>query len=241
MTRILCGNSGRWPGSAGWTGRILFWPPVPIETLVNYVGAVDLELMPIEPIVQSHYYVLPNKLFESIQAETPLIASDLPEMQRIVAQYGVGLTCKPNDVDGLCRCIDQMRGDAGVLCRLQRKPAPRQAGPLLGKGKTRIAAGLPGLAVRKGVPCEIRKTDVPGYCRQLPRQAGAGGRCRFAGGRSPSSARTGIRGLTRKRPKFASSRRLRCRPGCRGCCGTCASWPTGCGMCWPSAGCRPMC
>ena len=99
-------------GQCGLDGRILFWPPVPIETLVNYVGAVDLELMPIEPIVQSHYYVLPNKLFESIQAETPLIASDLPEMQRIVAQYGVGLTCKPNDVDGLCRCIDQMRGDA---------------------------------------------------------------------------------------------------------------------------------
>ena len=112
----------------GLQGRVIFWPPVPIETLVNYVGAVDLELMPIEPIVQSHYYVLPNKFFESVQAEVPIIASDLPEMQRLLDQYHIGLSCKPNDVDGLCRCIETMRSDPAFYerCRENLRAAKQE-------------------------------------------------------------------------------------------------------------------
>ena len=67
--------------------------------------------------MRSHYYVLPNKFFESVQAEVPIVASDLPEMRRLIDQYQIGLCCKPNDVDDLCRCIERMRGDAGLYAR----------------------------------------------------------------------------------------------------------------------------
>ena len=103
--------------TCGAGGRVLFRPAVPAERLPDYIGAVDLELMPIEPVVRSHYYVLPNKFFESVQAEVPMVASDLPEMRRLIDQYQIGLCCKPNDVDDLCRCIDRMRGDAGLYAR----------------------------------------------------------------------------------------------------------------------------
>ena len=103
--------------TCGGGGRVLFRPAVPAERLPDYIGAVDLELMPIEPVVRSHYYVLPNKFFESVQAEVPIVASDLPEMRRLIDQYQIGLCCKPNDVDDLCRCIERMRGDAGLYAR----------------------------------------------------------------------------------------------------------------------------
>ncbi|WP_295586069.1 glycosyltransferase [uncultured Subdoligranulum sp.] len=95
----------------GLGGRILFCPAVSQQHLAEYVGAADLEVMMIEPVVQSYYYALPNKFFESIQAEVPVIASDLPEMRRIIDQYHIGLCCKPNDVEELCQCIDKLRED----------------------------------------------------------------------------------------------------------------------------------
>ena len=103
--------------TCGVSDRVLFHPAVPAERLPDYIGAVDLELMPIEPVVRSHYYVLPNKFFESVQAEVPIVASDLPEMRRLIDRYEIGLCCQPNDVDDLCRCIETMRSDPAFYAR----------------------------------------------------------------------------------------------------------------------------
>ncbi|WP_295586066.1 glycosyltransferase [uncultured Subdoligranulum sp.] len=101
----------------GITARLLFRPPVCQDELVNYAGCADLEFVMTEPVVKNHYFSSPNKFFESIQAEVPVIASDLPEMRRIVDQYHIGLCCKPNDVEELCRCIDKLREDAVFYAR----------------------------------------------------------------------------------------------------------------------------
>ncbi len=95
----------------GVSERLLFLPAVDLEELWKYVGAADVEMMLIEPIVKSYYYALPNKLFEAIQAETPVIASDLPEMKRIVEQYRVGLCCAPGDVESSDACLEKLLTD----------------------------------------------------------------------------------------------------------------------------------
>lgn len=93
------------------TGQMLIHPAVNIDELWRFSGAADIEMMPIVPIVKSYYFVLPNKLFEAIQAETPVIASDLPEMRRLVDEYGIGLICKPGDTGDIGKCVDQMVTD----------------------------------------------------------------------------------------------------------------------------------
>lgn len=43
-----------------------------------------------EDLGLSYKYALPNKIFDYIQAEVPILVSDLPEMRKIVEEYGVG-------------------------------------------------------------------------------------------------------------------------------------------------------
>ncbi len=98
-------------GDYGMADRVLFYPLVPLEELWKYLGAVDVGVMPIETVVKNHYYSLPNKFFESIQSLTPIIASDIPEMRRLVDKYQIGLTCRPGDPEDISRCIAQLRDD----------------------------------------------------------------------------------------------------------------------------------
>lgn len=95
----------------GVDDRLLILPPVHISELWKYSGAVDVEMMTTIPSVKSHYFVLPNKLFESIQAETPIVAADLPEMRRIVDEYHVGIVFKPGDADDFCACLGRLLFD----------------------------------------------------------------------------------------------------------------------------------
>ena len=100
--------------------RVLLMDAVPIEELWQYVGAVDAEMMLIEPIVRSHYFVLPNKFFESIQSLTPIIASDMPEMKKLINKYQIGLTCPPNDIEAAFKCVERMRTDKAFYAQCKK-------------------------------------------------------------------------------------------------------------------------
>lgn len=91
--------------------RVLFHPAVSLSELWKYVGAVDVSLMTIEGKVKSYYFALPNKFFESIQALTPIIASDFPEMKHLIDKYEIGLTCDPEDLETINNCVERMRTD----------------------------------------------------------------------------------------------------------------------------------
>ena len=67
--------------------------------------------MMIQPAFKSYYYALPNKFFESIQALTPILASDFPEMKRLIDKYQIGLTCCPTDPKTVSERIARMRDD----------------------------------------------------------------------------------------------------------------------------------
>ena len=103
----------------GVSDRVLYLPPVEGCDIWKYAGAVDVEMMIIEPIVKSYYYCLPNKFFESVQSLTPIIASDLPEMKRLIDAYQIGLTCKYDDADALADRISRMRNDRELVLKFR--------------------------------------------------------------------------------------------------------------------------
>ncbi|CAA0158511.1 glycosyltransferase [Tenacibaculum maritimum] len=61
----------------------------PIE-LQKITPNADIGISLEEDLGLNYRYALPNKLFDYIQAEIPVLTSDLPEMKQIVSQYQIG-------------------------------------------------------------------------------------------------------------------------------------------------------
>lgn len=62
---------------------------LPIE-LQKITPLADIGLSLEEDLGLNYRYALPNKIFDYIQAEIPILVSDLPEMKQIVLEYKVG-------------------------------------------------------------------------------------------------------------------------------------------------------
>jgi len=73
--------------------------------LLSYTAAADVGLSLIENISLSYHYALPNKLFEYIMAEIPVVVSKLPQMVEIVMQYNVGEVVDLDNLDELIHKI----------------------------------------------------------------------------------------------------------------------------------------
>lgn len=112
----------------GMGGRVLFHDAVEYNELWKYVGAADISVIPIETIAENHRLSLPNKLFESIQSMTPVIASDVPEIQRIVEKYKIGICFKAGDANDLQYCINKLIGDTSLYseCKSMLSKAKRE-------------------------------------------------------------------------------------------------------------------
>lgn len=89
--------------------RVYFKEAVPFVDLYGYVAAADIGLVLIQNKSKSYFYSLPNKLFENIQAMTPVIGSDFPGIGGIIDKYEIGIKIKPDSVDDLVNAIEIMR------------------------------------------------------------------------------------------------------------------------------------
>ncbi len=77
-------------GQMGLTDQVFFIGKFTQEELPKVTASADIGVALIENISTSYYYALPNKLFEYIMAEIPVIVSDLPQMKEVVEKYDVG-------------------------------------------------------------------------------------------------------------------------------------------------------
>ena len=93
----------------GIADRVYFHPPVPLEELHHYVSGADVGVVILPPVNKNNLWALPNKLFENIQSMTPIIASDTPEIGRIVSQYGIGIRINPANMDEMIAAVKKMQ------------------------------------------------------------------------------------------------------------------------------------
>jgi len=70
--------------------RIHYLPPVSPSQVLAYAAGADVGLCLYEDTCLNHRYCMPNKLFESLLAGLPVLASDLPDQAGIVRYYGGG-------------------------------------------------------------------------------------------------------------------------------------------------------
>ena len=90
--------------------NIYYLPAVSPEVLLNYSSSADFGVLFYENICLNHNYCSPNKIFEYIMAELPVLVSDLYEMKRFVNETKIGCISKDNTPEGLISAIHDILG-----------------------------------------------------------------------------------------------------------------------------------
>ena len=93
-----------------YAGRVYLLPAVPPDQLVAWTASSDVAVMAIQPSSLNHRWTTPQKLFESLAAGTPVVASDLPGMAEIVGPSETGLLADPTSPHDIADKIREIVG-----------------------------------------------------------------------------------------------------------------------------------
>ena len=75
-------------------------------------ASADVSVMAIQGTTENHRYTTPQKLFESIAAGVPVVASDLPGMAGIIAGTPIGVLCDPASPASIAGAIREILDEA---------------------------------------------------------------------------------------------------------------------------------
>jgi glycosyltransferase involved in cell wall biosynthesis len=92
----------------GLKDKIIFLGRMQLDELHQYTLRADLGMSLEENLGLNYYYALPNKLFDYIQAQVPVIVSDFPEMSKVVREYNIGLAVDERNPEKLATIISEM-------------------------------------------------------------------------------------------------------------------------------------
>jgi len=103
---VVVGNGSLGKELNDWTihnnmrERIKFIDTVPLNELSTYTAGADIGINLLETFNLSKEYASPNKLFEYIHAEIPVVATDTIENQRVFNSFHIGKLTRnhPNDI-----------------------------------------------------------------------------------------------------------------------------------------------
>jgi glycosyltransferase involved in cell wall biosynthesis len=95
-------------GYAARSENIFFVPAVSYAEIPLYTGSADVGVNSVEATCLSYRYSLPNKLFEYIQSEIPVLTNPLPDCAALVNEYKVGRVIPVWNVVGINEVIDDM-------------------------------------------------------------------------------------------------------------------------------------
>ncbi|ETW95730.1 MAG: hypothetical protein ETSY1_29440 [Candidatus Entotheonella factor] len=90
--------------------NVYFGTWVEQEKLLSYIKQAHMGIIPyVGDELLNNRYCTPNKLFEFLEAEIPICASDLPELRRIVKGYRVGGVYAMHDPESIAKAVAECR------------------------------------------------------------------------------------------------------------------------------------
>lgn len=92
----------------GLQHKVLFLGQIPLHDLPTITAKADLGLSLEEDLGLNYRFALPNKLFDYIQHEVPVLVSPLPEMAKLVLDYQVGEILASREVKKTAIQIENM-------------------------------------------------------------------------------------------------------------------------------------
>jgi glycosyltransferase involved in cell wall biosynthesis len=87
------------------TDKVVFLGRIPFEELHAYTVSADLGISLLENKGLNYYYSLPNRIFDFMHAQAPIIATDFPEIRNVVAGSGTGVLVNDHQPETLAHAI----------------------------------------------------------------------------------------------------------------------------------------
>ena len=95
-------------GYASRSENIFFVPAVSYAEIPLYTGSADVGVNSVEPTCLSYKYSLPNKLFEYIQSEIPVLTNALPDCAALVCEFKVGRVIPSWNEESINEVVNEM-------------------------------------------------------------------------------------------------------------------------------------
>lgn len=99
--------------------RVFFLGRISREKLFNYTKKATIGMVLEEPLGLSFQYSLPNKLFDYIHAEIPIISGNLPEISRIINEYKVGVIIPDYSPKNIAKTINNLLENKELLAQIK--------------------------------------------------------------------------------------------------------------------------
>ncbi len=106
---------------AGIADSVIFTGGVEHSDIPRYLGAMDVAAAPFR--AQDDFYFSPIKIFEYMAAGRCVVASQLGQIEEVIADRQTGLLCPPDDVNALAEALlsalrdPNLRRDVGAAAR----------------------------------------------------------------------------------------------------------------------------
>jgi len=100
--------------------RVHFLGRIDRDELMNFTKLATLGMVLEEPLGLSFTYSLPNKLFDYIHAEVPIIAGRMPEIAKIISKYDVGEMVDDYSPETIAKVVSNLLKNKGRLDEIKR-------------------------------------------------------------------------------------------------------------------------
>lgn len=94
------------------TNRVIFTGAEPYEEMLDYTPGADVGCAIIEDYGMSYRHARPNKMFEYIQANVPVLVSNMPAMEEVIEEWGVGVAVSPDDFSSIVQAVRKFIDDS---------------------------------------------------------------------------------------------------------------------------------
>lgn len=103
--------------------RVKLLGRVPMDELLSYTASATIGLQLLKNTCLNHYTACSNKLYEYLMAEIPVVASDFPELRKVVVDEEVGLVVDPDDRNAIIHCIYKLLRDKAFYNKCRNNAA----------------------------------------------------------------------------------------------------------------------